>query len=80
MKPLTNLDNEEIIKNEKGLEGCYPSDILSKKCKGNGIINFSDSSKSNGHCTAFYNDSKSKFIKYFDPMGWIQYFDTTWEN
>ena len=69
--PLTNIDISKILKYISHFRGVFTRDILPNRIfkLESGVIN-TDTIRGDGkHWVCYYNDSKSKYIEYFDSFG-----------
>ena len=73
-EPLSNIEIENIMKNERisNFRGVYSKDILPKKMNRNEsiVVNIQDFLDGEGtHWVCMYNESKSEDVEYFDSYG-----------
>jgi hypothetical protein len=68
---LTNIELEEILKNEPGFRGVFSQDLLPKQIKKRecGIVNLDTVGGKGTHWVCYFNSPEEKYVEYFDSYG-----------
>ena len=70
-KALTNIELEEILKNEPGFRGVFTRDTLPKRIRKHecGIVNLDTLGGKGTHWVSYLNKPNEKYVEYFDSYG-----------
>jgi hypothetical protein len=71
MKPLSNVDISDMLQAIPHFRGVFTRDILPKRMFKNecGVINSDTISGEGKHWICYFNDSKSKYVEFFNSFG-----------